>query len=88
MFDPNGFFFLKMDGKYVATAFAWISEHGAQVHWVGVLPQYRKRGLGTALVKLVLQHHRNKGWKSAYLDTEVDRVNAIALYTSMGFRIA
>lgn len=86
MFDPNGFFLLKMDGSYVGTAFAWIGGNGAQVHWVGVVPQYQKKGLGRSLVKLVLRHHRDKGWKSAYLVTETFRKDAIALYESMGFR--
>ncbi|XP_065828673.1 mycothiol acetyltransferase-like [Oscarella lobularis] len=90
-FDPKGFFLIKKKNEFIASAFAWLPTSKAdsgQVHWVCVLPQYQRQGIGKNVVKLVLRHHALKNrCKKAHLVTESFRTNAIAMYEKMGFKI-
>ena len=52
---------------------------------MAVLPEFRRRGLGTALLRRCLIYFREQGWRDAVLDTEVSRPEAIRLYLANGF---
>lgn len=52
---------------------------------VGVLPEYRRRGIGEAVVLGVMDVLRRDGCVYAYLGTNVDNLKAIALYEKLGF---
>jgi ribosomal protein S18 acetylase RimI-like enzyme len=76
-------------GRPVATAGALQKlVHGDRtgyVHMMAVLPEFRRRGLGTALLRRCLVYFREQGWRDAALDTEVSRPEAIRLYMANGF---
>ena len=55
------------------------------IHDVVVDRQYRKLGVGKALVDTLLQDARNLGLKSVDLTSHAERKEAIALYSKMGF---
>jgi mycothiol synthase len=89
-FRPERLLFVVAEaGRPVATAAA-IQKlvHGDRtgyLHMMAVLPEFRRRGLGTALLRRCLIYFREQGWRDAALDTEVSRPEAIRLYLANGF---
>ena len=54
---------------------------------IAVLPGYRRRGIGTALMKAALRSLREKyGCEEVYLEVRVSNEPAIRLYEKLGFR--
>jgi ribosomal protein S18 acetylase RimI-like enzyme len=89
-FRPERLFFAVTEaGCPVATAGALQKlVHGDRtgyLHMMAVLPEFRRRGLGTALLRRCLICFREQGWRNAVLDTEASRPEAIALYLANGF---
>lgn len=89
-------FFAVLDGKDVGYIGVGIDErynveHGVKtgyINGIGVLPAYRKRGIGTRLLLHGLRHLKAKGMTSASLDTEdTNPTRAITLYEKVGFRV-
>ena len=62
-----------------------ISE-GAYVHGVGILPEYRKRGLGKFVLGTSMLRAAQGNQKKMILEVDVENVSAIRLYESLGFR--
>jgi ribosomal-protein-alanine N-acetyltransferase len=52
---------------------------------IGVLPERRRRGVGTALLDAVRVEARLRGAESIVLEVAVDNVAALALYAGQGF---
>lgn len=53
---------------------------------VSLLKEYRKQGIGTALMKTMIEHLRNEGYKQISLS--VDKANyAARMYLKLGFAI-
>lgn len=73
-----------IDGKIVGAAVNRITTEGSKrvgnIGMVGVLPEYRKRGIGRALCIKTLDLFKEHGIKEVYLETEVHNYNALALY--------
>lgn len=65
------------------------TQHQIQTGYIGMLAvskQYRRRGIGKALVKQVLQRMKNRGCTSVTLETEVSNKTAQQLYqNAFGF---
>ena len=55
------------------------------LHWLAVMPEYWRRGLGKALTLCVLRYHKEHGKTSVVLKTEAYRDAAITLYKDIGF---
>jgi GNAT superfamily N-acetyltransferase len=55
---------------------------------VGVFPEYRKRGIATALVMSACDALRSEGYRYAYLGTHVDNLPARRIYEKIGFNPA
>ena len=47
--------------------------------------EYRRKGIGMALLSYLLQYARNKGCTSAYLEVRASNEAAISLYRKAGF---
>jgi len=89
-FQPERLIFVTAEtGRPVAAAGALQKlVHGDRtgyLHMMAVLPEFRRRGLGTALLGQCLTYFREQGWRNAVLDTEVSRPEAISLYLANGF---
>lgn len=54
---------------------------------VGVAPEYRRQGIGQALVLKALSGFRSLGLKRVYLEVTAANFPAVQLYRSIGFRI-
>jgi ribosomal protein S18 acetylase RimI-like enzyme len=53
---------------------------------VGVFPEYRRRGIATALVLSACDALRSEGYRYAYLGTHVDNLPARRVYERIGFK--
>lgn len=88
LFKEDGFFFIRHSKRYVATAFAWqdkLNSLEGRLHWLAVLPEYHRQGLGKALALRFLLYHKDHGKESVSLITEVYRHAALKLYKDIGF---
>lgn len=54
----------------------------------GVLPEYRKKGIGYTLFYYLLEHMREKGFSKAVADTGIILSDAIKMYKQFNFKIA
>ncbi len=57
----------------------------AQMLDLAVRPEYRRRGIGTALMRACRSRVARRGFCALYLQTEIDNTAAHRLYTSLGF---
>jgi ribosomal protein S18 acetylase RimI-like enzyme len=89
-------FFAVLDDKDVGYVGVGIDErynveHGLKTGYIngfGVLPRYRRRGIGTRLLLHALRRLKDKGMTSASLDTEdTNPTRAITLYEKVGFKV-
>ena len=86
--SPEGFLVAEVDGKvvgYLIGTLRW----GASGHImaIGVYPEYRKRGVGTALMVQILDILRMRGARSARLEVRKSNDAAQLFYQKLGFRL-
>jgi mycothiol synthase len=55
------------------------------LHWVGVAPEARGKGLGRAVCVRALERFRELGCRGAVLETDDHRLPALRMYLGMGF---
>jgi len=55
------------------------------LHWVATHPEHRRKGLGAALVKHVLEDFQERDYQTAWLVTQPTRTAAIRSYLKFGF---
>jgi mycothiol synthase len=84
--------FVASRGEELAgTASAWEVDLGegpvGLIHWVGVRPEHRGKGLGEALNALALHELARRGYPDAWLNTSRERRAAVRLYEKMGFAL-
>ena len=90
-FDPKSFFFITLRSEVVATCFGWVENGSGSntgiLHWLAVDPTHRKLGIGTALITLVCNRLKERGFEKCRLRTESFRENAMRLYLANGFKL-
>lgn len=73
----------------VATASARVAPgqwgNAGYLHWVGVHPAHRGKGLGRLVTLRVLYHFARSGRPEAVLETDDTRLPAIRIYLDLGF---
>ncbi|HEX9987686.1 MAG TPA: GNAT family N-acetyltransferase [Chloroflexia bacterium] len=90
--SPDGYFFAvdERTGQDVGTSRARIDILGGKpvgyVGTVGVLPQYRRRGIAQALIAQTLQYLARQGMESAVLNVNDANSPARRLYGKLGWR--
>ncbi|WP_245959525.1 ribosomal protein S18-alanine N-acetyltransferase [Neobacillus piezotolerans] len=77
---------LEDDGKIIGYGGVWIVLDEAHITNIAILPQYRGRKLGEALLKKVLEVAMEKGAETATLEVRVSNTPARSLYRKMGFQ--
>lgn len=80
--------YLNKDGVDVATATAVEKETFPGEGWVrmvGTIPEAREHGAGRLICLAVLHSLAARGYKTAVLSTDDERIQAIKLYLSLGF---
>jgi ribosomal-protein-alanine N-acetyltransferase len=66
----------------------WLVFDEIHINNVAVLPQYRGRGMGSALMRHVLQEARRLGASRATLEVRASNAAAGRLYERLGFHVA
>lgn len=66
-------------------AFKEISEGTVEIKRMYTHPDFRKRGLASAIVEELENWARELGFKKAVLETSIDLKNAISVYEQSGF---
>ncbi|WP_163541965.1 GNAT family N-acetyltransferase [Occultella kanbiaonis] len=79
--DAEGTLVATASGRHDTTRFPGLG----YIHWVAVAPRARGQGLGVAGVSVVLRALRGRGYTQAVLETDDDRLPAIAGYLRLGF---
>lgn len=89
--SPDGYFFAVdlATGREIGTTRARIDMQGGHeigyIGTVGVLPEYRGRGVATSLMTQTLNYLRDRGMKSATLFVEDKNISARNLYDKLGW---
>jgi ribosomal protein S18 acetylase RimI-like enzyme len=81
--EPDGCFVAKIDDKYVGHVFSVSYDH---LGWIGLLrvdPNFRKRGIGSELMKQAISYLHDTGVKVIKLEAVQ---NAVNLYRRLGFK--
>ena len=87
-YKPEHVLYLSYNGKPIATATAVEHQNYPGEGWyrmVGVRTDARGMGAGRLIGLAALHALRNRGYKSALLSTDDQRIPAINLYLSLGF---
>jgi GNAT superfamily N-acetyltransferase len=83
-------FVIEEDEQMIAFLIGFVSQsspHMAYIHFVGIHPVQRKRGLGRQLYELFFQTVRARGCDSVRCITAPVNSGSIAFHTRMGFQI-
>lgn len=56
-----------------------------EIEDMGVIPQYRSKGIGTMLIDKCLKWAKSKGFQKAYVNSYFDNLKAIKFYKRNGF---
>ncbi|MEX1376901.1 MAG: GNAT family N-acetyltransferase [Eubacteriales bacterium] len=59
--------------------------HTVWIKEVAVCPEYQNQGIGRKLISQALVYGKQRGAKKAFLAADEENINAIHLYTSLGF---
>lgn len=87
LFFQRCLFICDQDDKPIATGFIWPAYGDiTTVHWLKVLKDYEGRGIGRALLSLLMQSVEPAEFP-VYLHTQLGSYRAIKLYADMGFKL-
>ena len=76
---------LMRDGRPAAWAASLIAADEGEIGRIAVGPQFRKRGLGTVLLKHMLEEGGRAGVRAWFLEVRESNEAAVNLYKSAGF---
>lgn len=90
--ENHGFFLLAKVGDQALgvadVAFSWTLEHGGKSAWLDelyVIPEYRGRGIGTALLEGAIAEAQRSGCAAVDLEVDENHRQAENLYQRHGF---
>ena len=84
------FYVVNRNFTVVATGTSWFNNAYknftfGRIHWLAVLPENQRKGLGKALLTFLCQKLKSLGHDKVYLTTSTLRIQAINLYLGFGF---
>jgi ribosomal-protein-alanine N-acetyltransferase len=77
---------IEVEGKIIGYCGAWIVIDEAHITNVAILPEYRGRKLGEALMEKIISVARSMGARSMTLEVRVTNNIAQSLYRKLGFQ--
>jgi ribosomal protein S18 acetylase RimI-like enzyme len=83
-------FVIEEAGQLIAFLIGFVSQtdpRQAYIHFVGIHPDHRKRGLGRQLYELVFENVRARGCDTVRCITAPINTGSVAFHTRMGFQI-
>jgi len=82
----SGFWVALLDGGIIGMiGVQRTSDDSADVRRLRVLPQYRRRGVGSRLLETAIDFCREQGYLKVVLDVRVERAPAVAMFQKFGF---
>jgi ribosomal protein S18 acetylase RimI-like enzyme len=84
-FQPDLFFVAEVDGLLVGTAMGGYDGHRGWLYSVAVAPDFRRRGVGAALVRRVEAALRELGCPKVNLQIRASNAEIAPFYASLGF---
>ena len=89
IFQRMTFYVHKSAGMIIGVAALQIeSEKTGRLHWVYVLPEYQRRGIGTTLITHLEKKAREIGLKKMRLRTIEKAEQAVNFYKKLGYHLA
>lgn len=85
--QPELFFLAESDGRIVGTAMSGFDGHRGWVYYVAVHPEFRRRGIGTRLMKRVESSLTDTGCPKLNLQIRADNAAVQAFYESLGYLV-
>jgi GNAT superfamily N-acetyltransferase len=87
---PEHLWFAEADGAPVGTVTLALRGEGDAavpvVHWLAVLPAWRRRGVGRMLMSVLEARAWELGYRDVWLETHAAWVDAVRLYRAMGYQ--
>lgn len=91
-FDEGGMFIAEWSGRPVGTVDAYVDRQRTDgkgfIQSLGVLPEYRRRGIAKRLVDEALQSLIHRGRKTVDTWAQTDKEGCVHIYESLGFKQA
>lgn len=82
----SGFWVAILDGDVIGMiGVQRTSDNSADVRRLRVLPQYRRRGVGSRLLEMAIDFCREREYLKVVLDVRVERGPAISMFRKFGF---
>ena len=81
------FYVATINDKIAGFIIAIVEGEVGHILLLAVHPNFRRRGLGTALLKHTLSELKRRGVKKVYLEVGTSNIPAINLYKKLGFKI-
>ena len=85
--QPELFYVAIVDGHLVGTAMSGFDGHRGWVYYVAVHPDYRRRGIGSALMSKVETSLSEIGCSKLNLQIRADNAIVQSFYESLGYRV-
>ena len=85
--QPELFYVAVSDGHLVGSAMSGFDGHRGWVYYVAVHPDYRRKGIGTDLMKKVETSLVEIGCPKLNLQIRADNSEVQAFYESLGYRV-
>lgn len=90
-FDPVGMFIVELNGEPIGRVQAYIDKQRKEkkgfIQGLGVVPEFRKRGIGRKLAKKAIESLRGRGMETAQCGIRGDMPVGKHLFESMGFKL-
>jgi len=90
-FDSVGMFIAELDGKPVGIVHAYVDKNRDErkgfVRNLGVVPEFRSRGIEEKLAETALTELENRGMKIAQTYVDDERTEILLLWEKLGFKI-
>jgi len=88
-FDAAGMFLVELDGKPVGIVNAYVDkmreEKKGFIRVLGVVPEYRRRGVGRSLAQKAIESLKERGMQTVEASAVVGKPEAVNLWEGMGF---
>jgi ribosomal-protein-alanine N-acetyltransferase len=84
--NPKAVYVVAKDEAVIGYCGAYVILDEADINQVAVAPSYRGRGIGKAMLEVLLSKLKQAGAESITLEVRESNHAAIALYEAMGFR--
>ena len=85
--DPELLLVAESEGNIVGTVMGGYDGHRGWVYSLAVLPQYRRRGIGTALVRELETRLSARGCLKVNLQVRASNASVVAFYEHLGYDV-